>query len=163
MNLLLWDLDFAKIKFCQILKVNVPFFQCKQCFLHLAKIWRKADILIFFLVRFLYKNKLYVLLMVILYKNLCKKVILSGNIFFFLQIILRLSLRFKIENIVSPKSFVIFSFLLLHDIKGTYSIYFWSSISKADISSVIQKSTTWWSFPWIVNTFNAWNKSLYLK
>ena len=40
------------------------------------------------------KRKLFILTEVTLYKNLSKNVILSGNVFVFLQIILQLSLRF---------------------------------------------------------------------
>ena len=117
-----WQIYFYKIYIFQkkkkkiflILKVNVLFFQCNQIFLYLASISREVDILIFFLVKFLCKNKLFVFLVVILYKKVCKDVILRRHIFIFLQIILQLSLRFimhlkyKKMYIVNILSYLVF-------------------------------------------------------
>ena len=81
--------------FFLLLKVNVSFlFQCKQFFLHLAYISWKVHILIVFLVRFFCETELFIQLIVILYKILYINVVLTAQIFVFLQIIPQLSLRF---------------------------------------------------------------------
>ena len=85
------------------------FLQCKQFFLHSAYLWGEADILILLVLSFLCKNKLVLLLVVILYKNLCKNVILRGKIFVFLQVIVQLSLRFILhlkQKNCKPKKFL---------------------------------------------------------
>ena len=117
-----WQIYFNKIYIFQkkkqkiflILKVNVLFFSVSR----FSYIWlqsqREVDIFIFFLVRFLCKNKLFVFLVVILYKKVCKDVILRRHIFIFLQIILQLSLRFimhlkyKKMYIVNILSYLVF-------------------------------------------------------
>ena len=49
-------------------------------------------------ITFFLRNKLLILLMVTLHKNLCKNVILRGDFFVFLQVILQFSLRFIVHS-----------------------------------------------------------------
>ena len=81
-------------------------FRCKQFLIHLPWIWGELAILIFCRVRFLSKNKLLVLPVVILYKKVCKDVIFRGQIVVFLQNILQLSLRF-IAHLKYKKMYII--------------------------------------------------------
>ena len=45
---------------------------------------------------------------------------------------------------------------------GTDSKYFQNEVSKIDISSAAQLSTTWWSFAGLLYAFNVCNISLHL-
>ena len=59
---------------------------------------------------------------------------------------------------VNHENFVIFSFLRLRYIRGTYSKYFQIGVSEALNSSATQKLTTWCYFPGILYTFHTCNK-----
>ena len=98
------------------------------------KIWDLADIngiFSYFLKYFLFYiliicdffsgNKVFILLMVSLYKTLCKNVTLREHVLFFVQIILQLALTFIAhlkEEILNLTIFVRFSFLQLRNIWG---------------------------------------------
>ena len=64
-----------------------------------------------------------------------------GRFSVFLKTILQLSSKIcwalKRRDIVNPAIFVVFSFLQLCNIKGTYSKYFQNKISETDISSSV--------------------------
>ena len=59
----------------------------------------------------------------------------------YLTVVITTYCALKIEELLNHKKFVIFSFLELRYIRGTYSKYFQNSFSEAVISSVTQKST----------------------
>ena len=116
---LFWRIYFYKIpifqqkKNCLVLKVNVLFLSASSFSPHLASSWGEVDIYIFFLVRFLCKNKPFILFMAILYKSLCKNGILKGHIFStnYSTVVITIYCALKIEKNVNGKIFVIFSFL----------------------------------------------------
>ena len=155
---------FQKTKFCLIFKVKV-FFSVWAVFptfsLNLGTS-RYFDLLY---VSLLCNNKLFVFLLLFLYKNVCKNVISIVHIFVFStsysNVVIKIYSSFKIEIVVNHKHFVCFSFLELDDIRATYSKYFQNNISEAAVSSVTLKSTTLCFFLLILYTLRLYNKSLY--
>ena len=61
------------------------------------------------------------------------------------------------------KFFLLFTFLELRNIRGTYSKYFQNIIYKSDILSEAQRSTTLCSFTGILHTFDVCNRSSHLE
>ena len=66
---------------------------------------------------FFSQNKVFILLMVVLYKNLCKNLTLRGHIFVFVQIILQLSLTFT--AILTEKNILNLT-IFVRNIRGTF-------------------------------------------
>ena len=79
------------------------------------------------------------------------------------KVVIKIYCAFKIEKIVNHKNFVIFSFFWSRYIRVTYSKYFQNDIWEGAISSVPQKSTSWFFFLIFLYIFNLCNQSLYLK
>ena len=81
-----------------------------------------------------------------LYKNLRKNVILRGHVFVFLHILFtvlpKIYCTLKIKVIETLTKFVLFSFLYLGNIRGTYSKYLENKISETDALFTAQLSTT---------------------
>ena len=122
-----------KNKFCLILKVNTLFFSVSR----FSSIWlnfqEKYIFLSFFLLDFPFKSKIFLLLVVILYKNLCKNLILRGQIFVSLQVILQLSLRFTAhlkQKKLQIKIICHFQFFVTTVYCGLFAKYFPNIISK---------------------------------
>ena len=69
----------------------------------------------------------------------------------------------KIEVIETLTKFVLFSFLYLGNIRGTYSKYLENNISDTDALFTAQLSTTGGCFVGILYKFNVSNESLSLK
>ena len=59
--------------------------------------------------------------------------------------------------------FALFTFLELHNIRGTYSKYFQNFIYESDVSSGTQRSTTICSFAGVLCTLNVCNRYLHLE
>ena len=67
------------------------------------------------------------------------------------------------EELSNLTTFILLSFFLLWNIKGTHSKYFQNNIYETDILSASQRSTTRCSFSVILYTFNVCNISLHLE